>query len=137
MTGSRPMNSGISPKLRRSSGMTSESSSDDSTSCFERMSAPKPSAFFPIRRAMILSSPAKAPPQMKRMLVGSIERNSWCGCFRRPLARHVARDRRVVRLARDLVHLFDVDDPGLGLLDVEVRVLDQLEQEVLDVLADI
>jgi hypothetical protein len=53
------------------------------------------------------------------------------------LARHVARDRRVVRLARDLVDLVDVDDPGLGLLDVEVGGLDQLEQDVLDVLADV
>src|SRR5262249_49591934 len=53
------------------------------------------------------------------------------------LARHVARDRRVVRLARDLVDLVDVDDPGLGLLDVEVGRLDQLEQDVLDVLADV
>src|SRR5215471_13890212 len=53
------------------------------------------------------------------------------------LARHVARDRRVVRLARDLVDLVDVDDPGLGLLDVEVRGLDQLEEDVLDVLADV
>ena len=49
----------------------------------------------------------------------------------------VARDRRVVRLARDLVDLVDVDDPGLGLLDVEVGGLDQLEQDVLDVLADV
>ena len=53
------------------------------------------------------------------------------------LTRHVARDRRVVRLPRDLVHLVDVDDPGLGLLDVEVRGLDQLEENVLDVLADV
>ena len=53
------------------------------------------------------------------------------------LARHVARDRRVVRLARDLVDLVDVDDPGLGLLDVEVRGLDQLQENVLDVLADV
>ena len=53
------------------------------------------------------------------------------------LAGHVARDRRVVRLARDLVDLVDVDDPGLGLLDVEVGRLDQLEQDVLDVLADV
>src|SRR6478736_4032393 len=53
------------------------------------------------------------------------------------LARHVARDRRVVRLARDLVDLVDVNDPGLGLLDVEVRGLDQLQQDVLDVLADV
>src|SRR5262249_54667936 len=53
------------------------------------------------------------------------------------LTRHVARDRRVVGLARDLVDLIDVDDPGLGLLDVEVGRLDQLEEDVLDVLADI
>src|SRR2546421_6899613 len=45
-----------------------------------------------------------------------------------PFSRHVTRDRRVVRLARDLVDLVDVDDPGLGLLDVEVGGLDQLEQ---------
>ena len=53
------------------------------------------------------------------------------------LAGHVAGDRRVVRLAGDLVHLVDVDDPRLGLLDVEVGGLDQLEQDVLDVLADV
>ena len=64
--------------------MTPASSSDDSKECFERTSAPKPTAFLPIRRAMILSSPANAPPQMKRMFVVSIERNSWCGCLRPP-----------------------------------------------------
>src|SRR4051812_18131026 len=53
------------------------------------------------------------------------------------LARHVARDRRVVRLARDLVDLVDVDDPGLGLLDVVVGGLDELQEDVLDVLADV
>src|SRR3954447_20501372 len=53
------------------------------------------------------------------------------------LARHVARDRRVVRLARDLVDFVDVDDPGLGLLDVEVRRLDQLQEDVLDVLTHV
>ena len=53
------------------------------------------------------------------------------------LAAHVARDRRVVGLARDLVDLVDVDDPGLGLLHVEVGGLDQLQQDVLDVLADV
>ena len=52
-------------------------------------------------------------------------------------ARDVARDRRVVRLPRDLVDLVDVDDPGLGLLDVEVGGLDQLQQDVLDVLAHV
>ena len=53
------------------------------------------------------------------------------------LARHVARDRRVVGLARDLVDLVDVDDPGLGLLHVEVGGLDQLEEDVLHVLAHV
>ena len=49
----------------------------------------------------------------------------------------VAGDRRVVGFARDLVDLVDVDDPGLGLFDVVVGGLDQLEKDVLDVLADV
>ena len=53
------------------------------------------------------------------------------------LAGHVTGDRRVLALAGDLVDLVDVDDPRLGPLDVEVGGLDQLEQDVLDVLADI
>src|SRR5712691_4270852 len=53
------------------------------------------------------------------------------------LAGDVAGDRRVLALARDLVDLVDVDDAGLGLLDVVVRRLDQLEQDVLDVFADV
>ena len=53
------------------------------------------------------------------------------------LARHVARDRRVVRLAADLVDLVDVDDAALRALDVVVGVLQQLEDDVLDVLADV
>ncbi len=53
------------------------------------------------------------------------------------LAGHVARDRRVLALAGDLVDLVDVDDARLGLLDVVVGGLDELEQDVLDVLADV
>ena len=53
------------------------------------------------------------------------------------LAGDVAGDRRVLALAGDLVDLVDVDDPGLGLLDVVVGGLDQLEEDVLDVLADV
>lgn len=82
--------------------------------------------------------------------------NSWCGCLRPPagaptlraledlqqrlldaLARHVAGDRRVLALTRDLVDLVDVDDAGLCPLDVVVGGLDQLEEDVLDVLTDI
>ena len=53
------------------------------------------------------------------------------------LAADVAGDRRVVRLARDLVDLVDVDDPALGAADVEVGGLDQAQKDVLDVLADV
>ena len=106
---------------------------------------------------MIRSSPAKAPPQMNRMLVVSTCRNSCCGCLRPPwggtrrdralhdlqqrllhaLARDVAGDRRIVGLAADLVDLVDVDDAALRPLDVVVGGLQQLQDDVLDVLADI
>ena len=48
-TGRRPMNSGISPKLSRSSGITSGQQLRRLVRCFERSSAPKPTAFLPIR----------------------------------------------------------------------------------------
>ena len=91
------------------------------------------------------------------MLVVSTWKNSWCGCLRpalrrhvrdraledleqrllHALARHVAGDRRVLVLAADLVDLVDVDDALLGLLDVAAGGLQQLEDDVLDVLADV
>jgi len=46
-------------------------------------------------------------------------------------------DRGVVGLAADLVDLVDVDDAALGPLDIVVGRLQQLEDDVLDVLADI
>ena len=94
---------------------------------------------------------------MNRMLVVSTCRNSCCGCLRPPcggtlrdrafhdleqrllhaLARHVAGDRRVVRLAADLVDLVDIDDAALRPLDVVVGRLQQLQDDVLDILADV
>ena len=79
-----------------------------------------------------------------RVLAAALRRNVG----RRPLenleqrllhafAGDVARDRRVLALARDLVDLVDVDDALLGALDVVVRGLDELEQNVLDVFADV
>ncbi len=50
---------------------------------------------------------------------------------------HVAGDRGVLVLARDLVDLVDVDDPFLALLDVAARGLQELQDDVLDVLADV
>ena len=53
------------------------------------------------------------------------------------LARHVAGDRGIVRLAADLVDFVDVDDAALRLLDIVVGGLEQLQNDVLDILADI
>ena len=120
-------------------------------------SALKPSVFLPMRRSICLSRPTNAPPQMNRMLVVSTWKNSWCGCLRPPcggtlatvpfedlqqrlldaFARDVAGDRRVLVLAADLVDLVDVDDALLALLDVAAGRLQQLEDDVLDVLADV
>src|SRR5262249_1241261 len=51
--------------------------------------------------------------------------------------REGTRDPPLLRLARDLVDLADVDDARLVLLDVVVGGLDELQQDVLDVLTDI
>src|SRR5262249_41773276 len=53
------------------------------------------------------------------------------------LSRHVPSDRRVLVLAADLVDFVDVDDPLLALLDVAARRLQQLQNDVLDILADV
>ena len=53
------------------------------------------------------------------------------------LARDVAGDRHVVGRLADLVDLVDVDDAALGRLEIEVGGVQQLEQDVLDVLADV
>src|SRR2546426_12845609 len=52
-------------------------------------------------------------------------------------ARYVARDARVLGLAGDLVDLVDVDDAALGLGDVEVRGLEQPDENVLHVLTHV
>src|SRR3990172_7278062 len=77
-----------------------------------------------------------------RVLAAALRRDAGGGALQdlqerllHALAGHVARDRRVLGLACDLVDLVDVDDPGLGLLHVVVGRLDQLQQDVLDVLA--
>ena len=53
------------------------------------------------------------------------------------LARHIARDGEVFGLAGNLVDLVDVDDADFRARDIEVGSGNQLEQDVLDVLADV
>ena len=52
-------------------------------------------------------------------------------------ARHVARDGRVFVLPADLVYLIYINDALLALLDVAAGRLEQLQEDVLDVLADV
>ena len=70
--GSRPMNSGIIPYFSRSWGMMCDRVSDSDRLLFGSMCAPNPMAVWRMRDSMILSSPSKAPPHTKRMLVVSI-----------------------------------------------------------------
>ena len=65
-----------------------------------------------------------------RVLAATLRRHRGNGAFDEleqrllhAFARHVARDRRVVGLAGNLVDFVDVDDAGLRLLDVVVALL--------------
>ncbi len=78
------------------------------------------------------------------MLASALGRNRGGGAFHQleqcllhAFARHVTRDRRVLGLAADLVDLVDIDDAALRLLDIIVRGLEQFQNDVLDILADI
>ena len=82
--GTRPMNSGISPNFTRSSGSTCFKSWSMSRVLLSAMSALNPMELVEILRSTIFSRPSKAPPQMNRMLVVSICRSSWWGCFLPP-----------------------------------------------------
>ena len=85
-TGRRPMNSGMRPYLIRSSGSTlAKFSLKVALAFLDLTSAPKPMPVPLTERCSItLSRPAKAPPQMKRILEVSTCRNSCCGCLRPP-----------------------------------------------------
>ena len=79
-----------------------------------------------------------------RMLTATLRRHRRLGTLDdfeqrllNALARNIARDGQVLRLTCYLVDLVDVDDADLGPLDIEIRGRDQLEQDVLNVLADI
>ena len=151
------MNSGMRPNFSRSSGSTLVRTSPSSRSSKRRMSDVKPTPLEPSRLSHDRVHPgerAAADEQdvrgvdldelLVRVLAPALRRHRRRGALEdleqrllHALARDVAGDRRVLALAGDLVDLVDVDDPGLGLLDVVVGGLDQLEEDVLDVLADV
>ena len=120
-------------------------------------SALKPSVFLPTRRSICLveaDERAAADEEdvgrvdleelLVRVLAAALRRHVGDGAFEDleqrlldAFARDVARDRRVLVLAADLVDFVDVDDALLALLDVAAGRLQQLEDDVLDVLADV
>ena len=74
------------------------------------------------------------------MLATALRRNRGNGTFDQfqqrllyALARDITSDGGVVRLARDLVDLVDVDNAHLGLLDIVIALLQQFLNDVLDV----
>ena len=78
------------------------------------------------------------------MLAAALWRNAGGGAFHQleqcllhALARHVAGDRGIFGLAADLVDFVDIDDAALGLLDIIIGRLEQFQDDVLDILADI
>ena len=156
-TGRRPTSSGIRPNLIRSSGSTSRNRSETRRSSLLWTVAPKPMPERSVRFADDLLEAverAAADEQdvgrvdlqevLVRMLAPALRRHRGHRAFDQlqqrllhAFARDVARDRRVVGLARDLVDLVDVDDAALRALDVVVAVLQQLLDDVLDVLAHV
>src|SRR5712664_3587412 len=79
-----------------------------------------------------------------RMLAAALRRNGSHRAFHdlqerllHALARNVPGDRRVVGFAADLVDFVDIDDAALRALDIIVGRLQQVQDDILDVLADI
>src|SRR5438067_304429 len=83
-TGRRPMNSGIIPKLSKSSGSTWRTASLASAASTSSVGLLKPIVRCPIRFWTILSRPTNAPPQMKRIFSVFTWLYSWSGCLRPP-----------------------------------------------------
>ena len=157
ITGSRPTNSGIRPNFSRSSGMTSEKIFVDVALLLGRELGAEAEGLLadPLLDDVLEAGERAADDEqdvrrvdldelLVRVLAAALRRHGGGGALEdlqqrllHALAGDVAGDRRVLGLAGDLVDLVDVDDAGLGLLDVVVGGLDQLEQDVLDVLTDV
>ncbi len=157
MTGRRPTNSGMRPKFSRSSG--SHLAEDFAGAALVRRlhlgaEADRRAAAARGDDLLEAGEGAAADEQdvgrvdlqefLLRMLAPALRRHGGDGAFHdlqqrllHAFARDVAGDRRIVGFARDLVDLVDIDDAALRALDIIVGGLQQLEDDVLDVLADI
>ena len=158
MIGSRPMNSGMNPYFSRSCGCRCLRDLGHAPCCSTLVcGAPNPidaAADALLDDLLQAVEGAAADEQdvggvdldevLVRVLAPALRRHVGHRAFEdlqqrllHALAGDVAGDRGVVRLARDLVDLVDVDDSPLRAADVEVGRLDQPEQDVLHVLAHV
>ena len=78
------------------------------------------------------------------MLASALRRNAGDSaldnleqCLLYTLTGYIARDGRILALAGNLVDLVDVDDAALRRLNVVIGILNQAQEDVLDILADI
>ena len=78
------------------------------------------------------------------MFSAAFGRNAGYGAFQdlqqrllHAFTRHIAGDRGIVRFSRDLIDLVDIDDAALCVFDIVIRRLQQLQDDVFDILADI
>src|SRR5205807_8948920 len=79
-----------------------------------------------------------------RMLAAALWRNVGYGAFQdleqsllHTFARNITRDRRILVLAPDLIDLIDVDNALLTALHVPIGILQQPQNDVLHVFADV
>src|SRR6202790_1528488 len=157
-TGRRPTNSGIRPYFNRSSGSTWRKISPVRRSSGARTCAAKPievEGTAAGRDDLLQAGEGAAADEedvggvdlqelLLRMLAAALRRHGGNGAFHdlqqrllHALARDVPGDRRIVGLAADLVDFVDIDDATLRALDIIIGRLQQLQDDILDVLADI
>ena len=79
-----------------------------------------------------------------RMFSAALRRNVGDGSFQHlqqgllhTLARNIAGDGGIFVLSSDLVDLIYIDDAGLGSFDITRRILNQAQDDVFHVLADV
>ena len=157
MTGKRPMNSGIMPNSSKSSDVTlpsklaqigmllglglaaeadrlaAHAAGDDVFQADEGPAADEQDVGRVHLNILLLGM--LAAPLRGHVGDGSLEH--FQEGLLHPLARNVARDRDVVRGLADLVDFIDVNNSALGRLEIEIGRVQELEQDVLDVLADV
>ena len=158
------MNSGMRPNLIRSWGCASRSRSKFALSLTATVCSVSSSASGTEADGLLADAPAddllqpdKSPAAdeqdvrgidgrefLVRMLASALRRNVGDRAFQNlqqsllhAFARDIAGDRRILVLAADLVDFVDIDDALLGAADIAVGGLQQLEDDVLDVLADV